>query len=243
MHKTNDHSLLFSEKNTDELIKIAENFLSSTAQKLAAIWELERRNELPENLAHLEQIIQSTTNELEILHSSSKKKLKTDENSYPYDTFWLRVFAKMIDSSILYLILFLLNKWFLKNIDFQIVNIISIIILYSYSILFNGLKGQTPGKMIMRIKIYKSKNESKIINIKQAIIRDLAPLILNITVVIVIIWIDKRIITAVNGKNTLSFASIMIWAVWSFLNIFCVLATKKHKAIHDLIAGSVVKRR
>jgi uncharacterized RDD family membrane protein YckC len=102
--------------------------------------------------------------------------------------------------------------------------------------LFHGFTGQTIGKMVIGIKIF-DKSEKLKISFGQAILRDIVPL--GLTLIIYLI----SILGLSRDNSELTFSSLLILyilVIWSILEIITLLFNKKHRALHDIIAGTVV---
>jgi uncharacterized RDD family membrane protein YckC len=117
----------------------------------------------------------------------------------------------------------------------NLVNFVSLFLPYMYAILFHGYAGQTIGKMIAGIKIL-DKSENTEINFSQAILRDIIPLG-SVLVLSVLGLINKN---GVATTSAIVFMSIIL--SWSVLEIVTMLFSKKRRALHDFIAGTIVLR-
>ena len=119
---------------------------------------------------------------------------------------------------------------------------------FIYSIIMHGYYGQTLGKMAMKVKVVDFKTEERI-TMTQAWLRDCIPLLLMLfsyfsLAVLTNGFQNERIIT--NSGSSL--ASIVIMIInglsisWVILEIVSMLMNEKSRAIHDLIAKTVVVR-
>jgi uncharacterized RDD family membrane protein YckC len=163
-----------------------------------------------------------------------------------YDTFWPRFWAGWIDS-LVFLPLIVIDHFIWEgHAQLPIVVVASWYVLYFssyyiYSILMHGKYGQTLGKMAMRVKVL-DLSEKKL-TMPQAIKRDIVPLFL---VIISIVMNMPKILSGVNIYDPtvdfdLSFY-ITTYAemTWFLAEIITMLFNDKRRALHDLIAGSVV---
>jgi uncharacterized RDD family membrane protein YckC len=162
-----------------------------------------------------------------------------------YETFWKRLFALFIDG----LILSLLNKLFKfmpetnSIILSTIISIIQSSLPYIYAILLVGKFGQTIGKMIMGVKIVDYSSESKA-TYYQAFAREMVPLfIVAATLIILMISISgedlQNFKLSTFGLIILFLPSWML-LIWSILEIVTMLFNDKSRALHDIIADTVV---
>ena len=81
-----------------------------------------------------------------------------------YTTFWIRAAAWAVDAGILTVTQMLLTA------GFGDLGLIGFLLLFAYRVLFTGLKGQTPGKMVMRIKVIDERGE--VPGIGRALVRE-----------------------------------------------------------------------
>ena len=100
--------------------------------------------------------------------------------------------------------------------------------------------GQTIGKWICKVKVVDYESE-KSINITQAILRDIVPVLL----------VPYSIYSYTSGyaadpgvfsdpSNGFDLIVAMILLFWVFLELITMLMNKKRRAVHDFIAGTVV---
>lgn len=107
---------------------------------------------------------------------------------------------------------------------------------YLYNIVMHSHYGQTLGKMAMGIKIF-DQSERKLISYRQALIRDIVPLTL------VVITQLLTLLVVPTSLGILTYISIFMGfliGAWSILEIITMLFNDKRRALHDLIAGTVV---
>ena len=81
-----------------------------------------------------------------------------------YVSFWIRAAAWAADTGILTVIQLLLTA------GFGDLGAFGLLLLFAYRVLFTGLKGQTPGKMLMRIKVIDERGE--VPGIGRALVRE-----------------------------------------------------------------------
>jgi len=128
-----------------------------------------------------------------------------------------------------------------------LVYILSTASYYLYSIYFLGKYGQTPGKMLLKIKVFDI-SEMSHITYYQALKRDIVPLVATL------IQLPFSIYQIINGTyisinphiqfdtyNLILLGCMLFVAfTWFALDILTAVFSSKHRAIHDFIAGSVV---
>ena len=162
-----------------------------------------------------------------------------------YDTFWPRFWALFIDGIILNIIDKLMEQinFSGNQIGVLIITLISLNLPYVYSVWMHGKYGQTLGKIVFKIRIMDFKSEEKI-NYHQALMRDIVPIIL-----VNLFFIASTIITWGVDFTTYSFTTFgyiimfvpgFMLIIWSILEIITMLFNPKNRALHDLIAETVV---
>jgi len=162
-----------------------------------------------------------------------------------YKTFWPRLFALIVDGLILELIDKLINliPSFNSSLILIMITIISSNIPYVYSILMLGKYGQTLGKMVFNIKVVDNLTENKI-GYYQAFMRDIIPIfLLNICLItsnIITSGVDSESFEfSVLGYIILAVPALML-LLWSITEIITMLFNPKNRALHDIVAKTVV---
>jgi uncharacterized RDD family membrane protein YckC len=167
-----------------------------------------------------------------------------------YQTFWPRVGAGFIDGLIFYPFT-LIAKLIIYKSDSSFLIIFwdqfHMWALIAYSVLMHGYKGQTLGKMFCNVRVLDI-TENKL-SLGQAFMRDIPLIISNFIFSLYIFFNSNNYINAVTGKiKDISAFPIWFWVlgmasfIWLLLEIITMLTNNKRRAIHDFIAGSVVKR-
>jgi uncharacterized RDD family membrane protein YckC len=161
-----------------------------------------------------------------------------------YDTTGARIGAAIVDS-IIFLPLNLLNGILSDILSNQTVlliawTIISLSLFQLYSIFMHGKYGQTIGKRTMGIKILTFPEELSI-TYKHAFIRELPYTILiiaDISINIAVILQPELIY----NQPVILFEGIFNYAglLWIVVEIISMLFNDKKRAVHDLIAKTVV---
>jgi uncharacterized RDD family membrane protein YckC len=158
-----------------------------------------------------------------------------------YRTFFPRLVALLIDGFIM-LPLGILDIWFRQAefppLFFYIWIPVSSLISPVYVIIMHGLYGQTLGKMAFNVKVLDATAEEPI-KFKQAVLREAPQLAFNLGVIYLLIAFFPQNFDAENVKAPFStFATLS--SVWVLADILTFLFSPKRRALHDLIAGTVV---
>lgn len=170
----------------------------------------------------------------------------TEENKYR--TFWRRFWAHFIDGFVvgvpLGLILFVLHgaEVFRPGARAYVDQITQLIGLIYY-IAMHAIYGQTVGKMATHVKVW-DKSESREITLKQSILRDIVPVFVAL---ISLFYFFGFGLTDDSGELTATAETILMGTgivvmTWWLVEIVTMLFSKKRRALHDLIAGTVVTR-
>ncbi len=167
-----------------------------------------------------------------------------------YQTFWPRVGAGFIDAIIFYPFALIAKLVIYKSDS-------SFLVIFwdqfhawawiAYSVLMHGYKGQTLGKMVCKVRVLDITENQ--LSLRQAFMRDIVLIISNIIFSIYVFLNTSNYISIITGKaKDLSVIPVWFWIlamaglIWTFLEVITMLTNKKRRAIHDFIAGSVVKR-
>jgi uncharacterized RDD family membrane protein YckC len=112
-----------------------------------------------------------------------------------------------------------------------------------YSILLHARFGQTVGEMIMHVKVW-DVSETRVPSLKQALLRDIGPVIFQLAGLFGIIFLvlTNRYEVQERHADTLP-ERIIAWASvsWFLLELITMFTNRKRRALHDLIAGTVVR--
>ncbi len=155
-----------------------------------------------------------------------------------------RILAILLDN-ILLLPLTIVDQY-ARGIDLargqMLVLLFIISVSYSiYFILMHRLFGQTVGKMLMKVKVL-DLAESRI-SLRRAVLRDLPPIFL-----LAAMFIFTDPLAVVNpdaepdARLILNNPIALIQTIWAITDLIFFLTTKRHRALHDLIAGTIVIR-
>lgn len=150
-----------------------------------------------------------------------------------YHTFIQRLVAGIIDGIILTIFNLVMDAVFFGDsqsvITFVFYNGISIF----YSVYMHGKYGQTFGKMALKVKVVQHADETRLIGYRAAFLRDS-------------VWIGLvtiEILLAIYQISDFSQASYILSLLsggWFLAELVTMFFNKKRRAVHDLLAGSVV---
>lgn len=158
-----------------------------------------------------------------------------------YKTFFPRLLALLIDSFIM-LPLAIFDDWFrraeLPPLFFYVWIPFSAAVFPVYMILMHAKYGQTLGKMYMNVKVLDAVSEEPIKFI-QAVWREAPQVILNIvSITLGIIFLGEN---PESERLKIPYGVFgFIAFIWAAADIITFFSNDKRRALHDLIAGTVV---
>lgn len=167
-----------------------------------------------------------------------------------YRNLWRRGGALLVDA-LLFLPLLCFSSWLYSSVPdillWQSLGRILSWVSVVYSVLMHGFKGQTVGKMALKVKVYDLSGQP--LSMRQAILRDIVEIIFNL---IATGWLVATLVSSsapLTAEATGS-APLQDWLplinslgyAWLILDPLVALLNNKRRAIHDFIAGSVVIR-
>lgn len=237
MSKRNHFTDKFEKKTTQELKSVINDDNYQKEAILAALWELDRRGEISEEEQQSSHKIEAEQEQKEARRLSDRK----------YETFWPRFFASIIDGFVLWSMGFLLNYLLDSDIGFVIIfgSILNNFLPYEYAISLHGKYGQTLGKMVMEVKVVDFEHEEAI-DLKQAFKRDMVPVALMTAAYLYTFIASFGAESAGFYSNFLNLVPLffigLLSFLWVLLEIFSMLFNEKSRAVHDLIAKTVVIR-
>jgi len=170
----------------------------------------------------------------------------TDENKYR--TFWRRVWAWILDGFVIGLPLIVVQLA-MHGADVltppaeAYVDHIAQFIIIAYYIAMHARYGQTVGKMAMRVKLW-DKSETREITSRQSIMREIVPVVfLSVSLVYFLGFgvADDGVELTETAENILLGTGVIVF-VWWIVEVATMLFNRKRRAVHDLIAGTVVTR-
>jgi uncharacterized RDD family membrane protein YckC len=161
-----------------------------------------------------------------------------------YSTFWERFFAGFVDG------LLFMPVWWVTSFTFShstsvplriLICVINSVGYLVYSILMHGKHGQTLGKMAFKV-IVRDVSERPL-SMKQAVLRDIFGVILLPVGLVLDI---PRILQGIDiyAENFTTIDRIITCSAlgWFLIEVLTMLTNDKRRALHDVIAGSVVIR-
>lgn len=107
-----------------------------------------------------------------------------------------------------------------------------------YYILLQGFYGQTLGKMLLGVKVVRNDDETPI-SMYQAFLRETPTILFNTVAVL-----SQAFYALVDRPEPIpiGIALMFLTIPWVLAEVICCLKTRKRRAIHDFIAGTVVVR-
>lgn len=161
-----------------------------------------------------------------------------------YNTFWPRFFAGWIDYFVL-LPLDWIDSWaFAPNQPIPLIIVWSLIsypVYWLYSVLMHGFYGQTVGKMVCKVKVMDI--SEKPMSMPQAFLRDSVHIGTNTLGLILFLYV--RLVGELSESTIVKLAVyIIVFGSfgWFLIEVITMLTNKKRRALHDIIAGTVVVR-
>jgi uncharacterized RDD family membrane protein YckC len=162
-----------------------------------------------------------------------------------YKTFGPRFWAGSIDG-LVFLPISLFDNYLASPARGPIILISWAIVSYSaywlYSVSLHARYGQTLGKRVMHVKVM-DVSEERIPSLGQAFLRDVGYIVINASSLVYFIYIvlTHKYVTGTEQVNSLpgmilAFASLG----WFLLEVITMLTNSKRRAIHDLIAKTMV---
>lgn len=187
----------------------------------------------------------------------AKDKTDITNNSPQYAGFWHRLHAHIIDLLILlpyiYLTIVVSRNYRLYELYLFIPSMFITLLFEIYCV---AKYGGSPGKLIAKIKIVKS--DFSEVTYKDAFLRSSVAIILNLINKIMIIFFLLSIsdaeyfsiiaseggFKALAAKQTSLYKIVDgLYQIWIWGELIVLLTNKKRRALHDLIAGTVVIKK
>lgn len=172
-----------------------------------------------------------------LVYNYYKKRITSQ--SERYSTFGPRFWAPSIDAVVLWPFTTLLPFIILYFVPsaYVALSVLTTLAFYAYTIYFNANFGGTVGKSKCHIRVVDAKTEEEI-GYKQALLRDSIPLVLSI-----ILYSNALSQEGERIANSEAFLIVpAIMGIWFIAEILTMLTNEKRRALHDLIAGTVVIR-
>jgi len=165
---------------------------------------------------------------------------------FKYSTFWARFGAAFIDGIVLLPVLFVLEAVALEQDSLRLLLLAKVVHLwasFAYSILLHGQFGQTVGKMVTRVKVLDV--TEKPLGMWRAFLRDSIPLALccislGLQIPVFLKGTEEAFVGLVQTVPYILFSAVSF--LWFLAEMVTMLFNRKRRAVHDLVAGSVVIR-
>ena len=175
-----------------------------------------------------------------------------DKKEYePYKTIWRRILASVIDGAIFLFVhsmIGIISHMRIGQNGYVVTSLISPIFPILYNIVMVKLYGGSIGKLLSKVAVLDEKTEGHV-SLIQSISRELLPIfnyilqgwrmMLYISVAGIFNYAQYKEMKYSN--IFIAFLGLII-IVLGYIEIFSALFSKKRRAIHDYIAGTVVKK-
>ena len=150
-----------------------------------------------------------------------------------YKTFGQRLGAGIVDG-IVFLPLELIDEMIPAHVSQSILWVIfHNALIFLYYVYLHGKYGQTIGKRVLNVKVVLNNDEASPIGFKKAFIRD--------SIWIGLVFIEILLMLLGYADNLGGQSLIVTFTLgWSIAELVTMLFNKKRRAVHDLLAGSVV---
>ena len=167
-----------------------------------------------------------------------------------YLTFWPRFWAGLVDSCVLWPLgfaAFLLQTQGIPPAVAALAIVLPELVRLLYIVFMHGRYGQTVGKMACKVRVIDNRTGEKI-TFSQAWLRESIPVVLSLGILVYeltfILSGKPNPLTDADGasKQPLLLLFISIPLLWFLAEIITMLANSKRRALHDLLAGTLVIR-
>jgi uncharacterized RDD family membrane protein YckC len=163
-----------------------------------------------------------------------------------YQTFWRRFFAAIIDGVVVVIVTWPLDSEYFPTGPWTTIlaTLAITAISVAYYVLFHARRGQTPGKMLTRVRVM-DLGEARTPTLREATLRSTPEIVMDLVFLALML---PSIATGSQDTGAgeefypfwMGFAIVAI--VWWSAEIIAALVTAKRRALHDFIAGTVVVR-
>lgn len=166
---------------------------------------------------------------------------------YKYSTFWPRFWAGFVDG-LVFLPVNLADNYMSSPARARLVLIAWALFSYPaywvYEVVLHASRGQTVGKMAQGVKVM-DVSERRLPSLKQALLRDIGAIVSSTLFIIYFVYIviERRYNQPVSESR--DWMLVVLGSAnlgWFLLEIATMLTNSKRRALHDLIAGTVVVR-
>jgi len=166
-----------------------------------------------------------------------------------YSTFAPRFWAGEVDYCVLLPISFVTAAIFSMDVPKVVIMIFLVLESFAwiiYVVVMHAKYGQTVGKMVTKVRVVDFHTE-KSISWYQSLLRESIPAVLNLVFIGYVIW-NLATGDAKANIDSLSASSTSFWVLmslpffWFLAEVLTMLTNEKRRALHDLIAGTVIVR-
>jgi uncharacterized RDD family membrane protein YckC len=162
-----------------------------------------------------------------------------------YHTFGRRLIAAIIDG-LVFLPLIVLNVWIFEAAEvsdwiYFALLVVQAVLGLAYNILLHWKYGQTIGKMVTKVQVLDISETP--VSLRQAWLRDVAYIIegtLRHVAMLSLFWAGYT--RTSDLVVTIEQYSLIPLAIWVGIDTLVCLKSKKFRALHDFIAGTIVVR-
>lgn len=161
-----------------------------------------------------------------------------------YQTFARRIMAVIVDTAV-FIPFVIFEIFFISEetpFGFALLWIlVPSIIYFCYYIGLHWIYGQTLGKMVARVKVLDLRGSP--ISFTQSCLREVFYILFEaFHIAIGLYFLQIGLGPISEAESELSSYAIVIAAIWGILNVIVCLKSPKNRAVHDMIAGTVVVR-
>ena len=168
-----------------------------------------------------------------------------------YHTFAPRFWTGSIDTCVLWPVTFIttsLLSLHLSKIATACILVVQSMAWIVYTIFMHGRYGQTVGKMVTKVRIVDFKTEQPI-TWRQALLREGIPSVLSLLMVVYALYFllrGQKLPANISDEGYIKFETFspvfVLPLLWFLAEVLTMLTNEKCRALHDLIAGTVVIR-
>lgn len=164
----------------------------------------------------------------------------------PYQTFWRRVVAGIIDGLVLLPVALLTAPDIYPISNGALIvglNVVGYSIPVAYSVILHARYGQTLGKRARSVRVL-DVSESRLPTWRQAVLRDIGEILFNAAAIVLVVAAVLGGAYSAGDEYLSPTWDVLAWAGlgWGVLEIVTMLTNPKRRALHDYIAGTVVVR-
>lgn len=179
-----------------------------------------------------------------------RKREKVYEFTSYYQTVsGMRIISSFIDWLIVLVLIFLIEEILsvIGDIDGLYIELLRILVVYSFTTFLIVKYGGTPGKLLLNIKIIDINGKN--LTTGKAILKQVLNLIveiISIYIIFVVAYAIKGINNAINdpgyiiAKTIVLFVPVLLFMPIYLLDYIFILFSNKNRAIHDYLADSIV---